>query len=176
MIAFERMHWLDVRAHATLLMHAVCGDWLSPPDHQGTWFSPAGVSRGDRLTLLSYEAATTIGLCAVLPRDMSADWIAALRDRLSPQKSEGRWAHFVGQLGPYQRMSAETPPVWLEVNLQCDGKRWGVRRARHPSTLVDILLTRERAEAEAQVLAAFANQANPPGDLMAGEVQHSRAR
>lgn len=139
---------LSAREHAPLLLHAVCGDALMPPDGSDDWFALTRVSRSDRSLTFVYEGAQAVlRLYATLPEDFDADWVAAQRERLSPHGAEKHWAHFVAQLGRFNH-AGEGEPVWAEASFVHDAKTWRARRARHPAAVIDRLLARDRAEAE----------------------------
>jgi hypothetical protein len=176
-VGVERMHWLNVRDDVALLTLAVCGDWLSPPGHDRTWFAPTRVSRGDRVLLFCYEAGqSSFGLCAVLPRDITADWVMRLRERLSPHGAEERWTYFVGHLGRFHSVATAAAPIWTESEIENGRQKWRGRRARHPSALIDRLLARDRMEAEQSLKTMLKEQVVRVSSSEMGDIPHAVQR
>ncbi|MEZ6023350.1 MAG: hypothetical protein R3C16_08070 [Hyphomonadaceae bacterium] len=175
--AIDRMYWLNAREHAALLMHAVCGDWLAPPDANRTWFAPTRVSRGERVLLLCYESErATMGLCAVLPKSMSVEWMHGQRAQLTPRGAEAKWAHFVSQLGRFDGLADDGAQDWSESTVAHEGKLWRARRARHPSPLMDRLLVRDRTETEDYLQAVLCSGTASIAALDVGESPRAAQR
>lgn len=166
----DRLLWLDPRHDAGLIIHAIFGDALAPREGAG-WYAPGHISRGARVLMLRYEGARSVlAFCVAMPAAVDVDW-SRLRQTLSPRGAETKWAPFVGQLGRFTRLdAAQARPHWAEAEAHADGRVWRVRRARHPSALMDRLLVRDRTHAQEHVHAVLAGARQRIRDPVVGSV------
>ena len=169
------LHWLTEEADRALLTHVVCGDEISPPgsDRNYGWLKPAGVSRGERILLLTYEGpAAALGFCAVAPL-VEPEWVRALRADLAPLGAERRWGPFVAQLGRFASIRESAGDI-AETELARRDGRWRLRRARHPSPLIERLSLRDRIEGEELLARFLAGRADSVPAVRAAQEQRSR--
>jgi hypothetical protein len=168
--SIDRMHWLKSGEHAALLTRVVCGDWLSPSGDKPIWFALSRVTHAERGLLVRYQADdAAMRLCAVLPERIDAEWVTMMREQVSPQGAEIKWAHFVAQLGRYDSIADANAPAWTESTFTHEGETWRARRERHPSAVIDRLLARDRAEMGDQLQAALRETSGRGNDNGVGD-------
>jgi hypothetical protein len=152
--ALSTLLWLDRPEDRRLRQHVLFGDALALRE-QGTWIWRRPCAEADaaetdpqpqpRFLTLRYRGAGGGNLLICLGRGGSdPDAIAELRRTHNPAAAERKWNALIARAGAFERLAPGRAAGEVETLVRYAQGFAKVRRAAHPSGLIDRLMVRDR--------------------------------